>query len=369
MRSQVEQFLEDISFNTKYRFLDMAKDKSEIEKVAQKSRIKIPCNDIAIFKAIYAYVDRQNLNGCTLKKSEVEKALDTLVGKAVDFDHFRKRVIGYFIDAFIEDDKIIAYGVFFKGNFAEDYKDVKELMEKDTLGISFEAWGTKEMKTANTYNLNEIEFAGGGLLMKESPAFPGAGVLEMAKERVLEFASVMTKPESFIHTEGESKVKEPEKGVNKNLIECANCKEKFDWKALPECKMGYVKCPKCTWQVDQNGKAFDASAELPELARYYLFDTQAILTALNQVECPSCKGTGMYNVDMIDFKGNKTRVTCVCGAILLADLTPVVKMEKKGRSVSKLQQEKPIAQAQIEIEEDSKLLLESIKIEKSNRNV
>jgi hypothetical protein len=181
--------------------------------------------------------------------------------------------------------------------------------------------------------------------MKEAPAFPGAEVLEMAKERVLEFASVMTKPVTFIHTEGESKVKEPEKIIDKNLIECSNCKEKFDWKALPECKMGFVKCPKCTWSVDQTGKAFDASNELPELARYYIWDMESIMKAMSSVECPSCKNKGMYDVQMIDFAGNKTKVKCACDALLNIDLTPAVKMEKKGRQVSKIDRDMPAVKA------------------------
>ena len=43
-----------------------------------------------------------------------------------------------------------------------------------------------------------------------------------------------------------------------DTVECTNCKTKFDWVKLPECKMGYVKCPKCAWQVDQTGKAFES---------------------------------------------------------------------------------------------------------------
>lgn len=304
MKNQVEIFLEDISYNTKYEFLDVGKNKSELEEIAKKCRIKLPCNDLAIFKGTYAYVDRQNKNGCTLVKSEVEKSLDSLIGKAVDFDHFRKRVVGHWIDAKLEGDTIIAYGVFFKGNFYDDYGDVKTLMETDKLGISFEAWGTKEMKTANTYNLNEIEFAGGALLMKEQPAFDGAEVLEMAKERVLEFASVMTKPTTFIHTEGDSKV------VSKTQEPVKD--------------------------------------ELPELARYYVFDMEAIMKALSNAECPSCKGKGMYGVEAIDFAGNQAKVKCMCDALLTVDLTPAVKMEKKGRDITKLTQVVPAAKQESE---------------------
>lgn len=356
--NQLEQFLEDISFNTKYKFLEEGKDKNELEEVAKKCRLKLPCQDLSIFKGTYAYVDRQNLNGCTLVKAEVEKALDSLVGKAVDFDHFRKRVVGHWVDAKLEGDTLIAYGVFFKGNFYDDYEDVKQLMEKDTLGISFEAWGTKEMKTANTYNLNEIEFAGGALLMKESPAFPGAGVLEMAKERVLEFASVMTKPTTFIHTEGDSKVKETEKGAIQKIDEEAKkitiedmnkeimmMEEKMKNMVGEEKKQMMMKIEEMKKKMKMmNSSIID---ELPELARYYISDIESIMKALNNCECPSCKSKGMYDIEMIDYKNNKVKTKCVCEAILSVDLTPSIKLEKKGRDIMKVEEVK-CAQQNIE---------------------
>jgi len=95
----LEKFLKDLSYNAKYEFLDYGEAKSEIATVAEKARIKLPAHDLAVFKCTYAFVDRQNLNGCTLPKEEVKKALNTLIGKAVDFDHMRKTVVGHWIDA------------------------------------------------------------------------------------------------------------------------------------------------------------------------------------------------------------------------------------------------------------------------------
>jgi len=194
----LEKFLKDFSYNSKYEFLE--ESGSELATVAAKSRIKLPAHDLAPFKCIYAFVEKENLNGCTLPRKEVEKALDTLVGKAIDFDHLRKQVVGYWIDAQLEDDIIVAYGVFFKGNFQEDYGMIKELMEKDVLAISFEAYGNREFTGTGSYNLTDIEFSGGALLIKTSPAFPGSEVLEMSKQnKVLEFAKVMTPPNKFFY--------------------------------------------------------------------------------------------------------------------------------------------------------------------------
>jgi len=199
MKSKIEILLQDMSYNTKYEILDYGTHKEEISSIALKRGIRLPAHDLSVFKGTYAFVDRANLNGCTLPKEEVEKALDTLVGKAVDFDHLRERVVGYWVDAKLDGDQILAYGVFFKGNFREDYTTISELLQKDILGISFEAWGNREYTSEQEYNLRDIEFAGGALLIKTKPAFPGSEVLEMANKRVLEFASVMIEPKSYLH--------------------------------------------------------------------------------------------------------------------------------------------------------------------------
>ena len=146
MKNKIELFLEDMSYHSNFRILEWGTDNDEMKMVAQKRGILLPAHDLAIFKCVYAYVDRMNKNGCTLPKDEVEGALGTLIGKAVDFDHFRERIVGYWVEAIIDGDKIIAYGIFFKGNLVEDYNDVKNLMNKGKLGVSFEAWGCKDLE-------------------------------------------------------------------------------------------------------------------------------------------------------------------------------------------------------------------------------
>lgn len=193
--------LEDMSYNSKYEFLDMAKNKDELTKIAEKYHLVVPANDLSVFKCVYAFTDKANLNGCILPKAEVKKSLATLRGKAIDLDHMRRKIVGYFLDAKLEGDKIIAYGIFFKGNLKEDYKTIKDMMDKGFLGVSFEAYGTRKPMDDGEYALLDIEWAGGALLPTTDPAFPEASVLEMSKvdqERVLEFASTLSKPTSFI---------------------------------------------------------------------------------------------------------------------------------------------------------------------------
>jgi predicted Zn-ribbon and HTH transcriptional regulator len=272
--NNLEKLLQDMTFHTRYEFLDYAKNKNEIAKVADKARIKIPAHDLAVFKCTYAFVDRQNLNGCTLPKKEVEKSLDTLVGKAVDFDHMRKRVVGHWIDVKLVDDEIIAYGVFFKGNFEEDYDIIKELMEKDVLAISFEAYGNREFNRDGSYNLRDIEFSGGALLIKTDPAFPGSEVLEMSKKnRILEFAKVMTAPKEYIHGE-----------------------------------------------------------KMKDQGKLYLDNLMAIYDLLEDVACPTCEMKGVGSIQMINFAKNVVDYKCHgCDAVIKADLSPAINLIKKGK--------------------------------------
>lgn len=278
----LEKFLHDISYNSKYSFLEEAKDADELATIANKRGIKLPAHDLAVFSCTYAYIDRQNLNGCTLPKEEVEAALDTLVGKAVDFDHMRQRVVGHWVDAKLDGDKIVAYGVFFKGNFQEDYTFIKDMMEKDVLAISFEAYGNREVTGQGSYNLRDIEFSGGALLIKTNPAFPGSEVMEMAKqEKILEFAKVMTPPKEYIH----------------------------------------------------EGTYHDKKKKNKDMGRLYLDDIQAINNLLISVECPSCKEKSLGSIGMIDLEKQELRVECyACGAIVKVDLTPAVKLIKKGKT-------------------------------------
>jgi len=275
MKNRIELFLEDMTYNSRFEFFEGSED--ELKAVGKKRGIHFPSHDLSVFKCVYAFVDRMNKNGCTLPREEVDKSLSTLVGKAIDFDHLRKRVVGFWLDAKIEESSIIAYGAFFKSNFADDYDTIKELMQKDTLAISFEAWGNREPNPTEGYNLTDIEFAGGALLLKESPAFPGSEVLEMAKTRVLEFAKVMTAPKNFIH--GEEKTE-----------------------------------------------------DIPEVARMYLSDAQNIARLCAEADCPVCHEKGFLDVLSMDYEGDTAKVKCIqCGSKMEMTFTPRLDVLKKGK--------------------------------------
>ena len=83
--NRINEYLESLTYFSEYRFLEESKDKQELQEIAKKWGIKIPSHDLAIFKCIYAYVDKPNKNGCILPREEVEVALPTLRGKPIDF--------------------------------------------------------------------------------------------------------------------------------------------------------------------------------------------------------------------------------------------------------------------------------------------
>lgn len=258
---RINDFLKDLSLNTEYCILEEAANKDELAQVAKKHGIKVPARDISIFKGIYAFVDRQNLNGCTLPKEEVEKALDTIAGKAVDFDHFRKRMVGHWLEGHLEGDKIISYGVFNKGNFPEDYETVSELMNKGNLKISMEAWGNRVFnEDGKTYDFTDIEFSGGALLITTNPAFPGAEVLELSK--------VLTAPKTYIRDEKLEK-------------------------------------------------------KVEEFARMYTFDMDTIMRLMFEAKCPCCGSASCLNVNSIDFAGSRVDAQCSeCGKKCAVHLEP-----------------------------------------------
>lgn len=174
-------YFKDFSEKTEYSFLEEGSVMyDEMLEVAKKRGLRVPCEDIALFKGIFAYTDEKNLNGCIMPHQEVVKSLDTIFGKAIDKDHLRKNALGFWLDAKLDGNIINAYGAFWKNNFKEEYADIKKRMSEGKLKISMEAWGHRVYNKDNSYFFTDIEFAGGALLFDTKPAFPNAEVLEMS---------------------------------------------------------------------------------------------------------------------------------------------------------------------------------------------
>jgi len=274
MNDRLKFLFEDLTFNAKYEIMEFSKDNDELKEIAIKKGIQLPSKDISIFKCKYAMVDEENRNGCTLPRKEVKKALKTLVGKAIDKDHLRKSTIGYWLDAQLDDSDIVAYGAFWKSNFPEDYEDIKTRMTEGKMKISFEAWGDRKITEGKSYELHNIEFAGGALLFDTQPAFPEAEVLEFSTKigQVLEFAKVI----------------EDAKTEDKELME--------------EAKLNFN------------------------------YDNETIARVLYETECPTCKMKGWHDIQMIDFENSKVKSKCPgCNGVNMYELTPSATIVKKGK--------------------------------------
>lgn len=283
----LNEFLKDLSTSSKYTFLEQGKDDKELKEVCEKRGVAFPNQDLAIMKIVYAFIDRTNLNGASLPMEEVEKSIHTVIGKAIDFDHIRERVVGWLLDAKIEGDKIISYGAFFKSSLGEDFEIIKELFARNNLAVSMEAWADREYNADGTYSLKNIVFAGLGILINTKPAFPGAGVVEMANKRVLELS---------------------------NTIQCIDGKESF-----------VMNCTK-----EDMIKAEELKAKRLELSRLYTWDMETIMRMSSQIVCPMCKMEGTTEVNKIDFKNNEMNCTCwMCNADMDVKLTPRATMVLK----------------------------------------
>lgn len=373
-------WLEDMTYASEYTFLEEGKDDDELSRIAKKRGINLPSHDLAIFKCKYAFTDRVNKNGCLLPREEVAKSLSTLVGKAVDFDHFRKRICGTWIDAELRGDQIIAYGSFFKSNLQDDFTTIKDLMQRGALSVSFEAWGNKTPLTGNAYSLNDICFAGGALLLKEAPAFPGADVLEMANNRVLEFAKVMIKPVAFLHT-GESTKREVwDFEVTDALVEIIGKTlgidftkiDKEEFKAGLEIekehgskygpqfnltnddpiKAGYIAYVHIS-QTEDYYEKLDEAIESEEdgkleTSRHWMHENADLQRLLTEVDCSVCNTKGNHDVQHMDYTTSQCMAKCgTCGTMNKISFIP--KTEAIG---SKMQIKEITTSANLALHED-----------------
>jgi len=330
---RVHILFEDLAINTDYKILEWGKDDDEIKEIAIKRGLVIPSKDLAIFKGRYALVDTENKNKCTLPAKEVKKALKTLIGKAIDKDHFRRATIGYWLDAELEDEEIISYGAFWKSNFPEEYQIIKDKMTSGKMKLSFEAWGDRVYKEDGSYDLTNIEFAGGALLFDTEPAFPNAEVMEFSN-RVLEFAKIISKQgdnlmenlDKYIEElASKSEISEEELGkLPKEVTDCVKNKTKEGIKpvdAVKQCWLEYKKLQK---------------SNVEEAKLDFNYDYNTIARMIYQAKCKVCDSIGWNEVLSIDFENSKLRYKCNnCQTVYESDLTPQTIIKKKGKKIDK----------------------------------
>jgi hypothetical protein len=286
--TEIKAFLRDFALYSETEILEEGKEKNEVIAIAKTKDIDLQNNrDLAGFKTIYTFADIANKNRARLPKKALLKALPTMIGKPVDIDHNRRYVVGHYIDYRYKqkEDMVIAYGVFYKSNFGEEWEKIKGLFKANKLATSYEIWCPTDKRrnlADGTYELLQQEIAGGALLLKEDPAFEDAKVLELAKknseaiEAELVYAQYKAedliigeeKPIESIGTGGtnpeittaitsepvfEQPIGSAENGVVDtvdNKVKCSNCGEEF---SLPLMPTNEIKCKKCFAILDKAG--------------------------------------------------------------------------------------------------------------------
>ena len=194
---EVAEFLKDHLMNSETVILEEGKETNDFLDVAKaRGYILKDSKDLAGFKTIFTFANKANLNKARLPKELLLKALPGIIGKPVDIDHNRIYVVGHYIDYryIVAKDMVVAYGVFYKSNFGEEWAKALQLFKQGKLATSYEIWCPKENRkylADGTYALMKMEIAGGGLMFKDKPAFPDAFVLEVAKKNIQEHSEEM----------------------------------------------------------------------------------------------------------------------------------------------------------------------------------
>lgn len=203
--ASVEEFLQDFENRSETFLLEEGKEKDDILEVATAKGYNLKnSHDLAGFKTIFTFANQANKNKARLPQEKLLKVLPGIIGKPVDIDHIRNYVVGHYIDYRYRaaENMVIAYGVFYKSNFGDEWATAQKLFKAGTLATSYEIWCPKDKRKQlpdGTYELTEMEIAGGGLMFKEKPAFEKATVLELAsdcsrmfevvKQRIMESAA------------------------------------------------------------------------------------------------------------------------------------------------------------------------------------
>ena len=332
---EVEQFLTNSGRTTDIEFLEVGKEKNDLIESAKKRGILIEgSRDLGIIKTIYAFTDKPNANGAILPNKEFQKKLPQIVGKAMNVNHIRELIIGFYIDYkyILKEHKAITYAVFFKSVYGDLWKKAKLFKARKKLSSSFEIWSPKDKRkyfNDGTYELHQMEMAGGALIFEEKgiePAFKDAKVLEIARknltscvtEECLVCASkykeeeiIVAEKDYFEETikknvkklQEEKKVKEQPKKVEVKKVEPKAEVKKPEVKVEEpkkeepkseekkvEPQIGKIKCSNCSEEIDYNG--IDVRIKCPKC--FAILNKEGVMQYPPQIKdfqvsCSSCK--------------------------------------------------------------------------------
>lgn len=331
---QVTDFLQDYEARAELVLLEEGSAKKELIDIAEAKNINLKKNsDLVGFKCIYAFADKANANGAYLPEKDLLQALPSMIGKPVNIGHSRRFVIGHLLDYRYKKSskQVIAYGVFYRSCFGDEYKQAKKDFKAKKLNVSFEIWSPKDKRKKRadgSEELHQMEIAGMAILFRdEEPAFDGARVLEFSNKLQkdspeLVYASKYKEEEMLFCTSKECKLEKsadnagtievklipknkkveqvtkvetiepkPEIKTEKPIpqiskIKCSNCGEEFENGLIDK-----IKCPKCFAILNSTGQMIYP----PQIKDFRLL-------------CPSCK---VNNWLILSKKEDNAKVRCM----------------------------------------------------------
>lgn len=338
----IQDFLASFEENAETTILEEGKEKDELNIISAAREYKIKGSlDLAMFKTVYAFTDIPNDNGAIIPKDELLRILPQIVGKPVNLNHNRRYVIGHYVDyRYVQrEDKIIAYGVFYKSHFKREFKEAEKLFRKRKLSTSFEIWSPKEKReyiSKDIFKMHQMEISGGALIFEDNenePAFKNAKVLEFAKKsdqepQELVYASkykeaeMITSAKSIVKSEETVEESTP---ITRSLeqeiapiqptvikTKCSNCSEEFEISGFDT----NIKCPKCLAIVNQKGEMLYP----PQIKDFRLL-------------CPSCK---VDNWLILSNKEDNSKIRCLnCAKEYAIDFKQDNAIEKQ-KAIAKL---------------------------------
>lgn len=164
----------------------VAKDKTRIEKAAEKFGLVLPSKHTALFQSPLSPIDKPNNNGHELTAEAVNKSLDKIKGSQANINHNGKNwMCGVIYDAWInEANEVEVIFSFAKNIYQEEYIIALEKLNEGKLSISWEITAdteTMEKLPNNVYRIHSFDWDGIGVLIGKKPGYSGAVVSKMAE--------------------------------------------------------------------------------------------------------------------------------------------------------------------------------------------
>jgi hypothetical protein len=350
---ELRTFLKDYENSSNIEFLEEGKEKSDLIQSAKKRGILVEnSRDLGLLKTIYCFTDKPNSNGAIVPSNEFQKKLPQIIGKPMNQNHIREKILGFYIDYryILKENKAITYAVFFKSNYPDEWKEAKTLQKKGKLSSSFEIWSPITKKDADSkgdFVLKHMELAGGALLYEDEdiqPSFKDAKVLSIAKkelpnyvqEKYLVYASksIKAKSEEIITADwaldevkknAEKLAKEKEERLKKETDKVEKPKDEKTTDVKPKnLKPEDKEIPKEEVKKDvqpeekKEKKVEDIVKPEPTVPKIKCSNCEEEIEVIEgqvEIKCPKClsildsTGKVKYPPQIKDFK-----LSCTCGA-------------------------------------------------------